>query len=80
MTEKQRIRWEGQRKKGKWFFILKFTVIWFVTLFILSNLVRWIFGYATPDTSLFNLIFQLVWGFLMGFYLWESSEKRFRNT
>ena len=62
-----------------WFFIVKLTIIWFIVLFLLSNLTRWLFGYAKVDFSIVSALFQLALGFVVGSITWVINEKRFKS-
>lgn len=80
-TEKQHIRWESTRQKGRGRFILYSGVLgWGGCMFLSMSILRSVFGFsgyfaAIPWYWTWNVVLWAAVGFIFGFLTWIWSEK-----
>jgi amino acid transporter len=78
MTEKQFLRWEKQRKNGKWFWIIKVALMWAFVMFSAFYIYFWYFN--RPTVAVFSMIpFLIFGGFIVGFVGWNKSEGSYQT-
>lgn len=80
MTDKQAARWEQQRLRGKWIFVLKNTLILSLVWLICASVgVYLIGGNITPELMLMQSVISLIFAGLLNIRIWASSETGYQN-
>ncbi len=75
MSEKQIARWEKQKAKGKWFFVVKNTAILSCIWFFSSLVVEYFFeGEITQIRVICSLVVSLIFASLLNIWLWTKAE------
>ena len=77
-SEKEIANWKAQRAKGKWFFVLKFTLLCSVASFIGYTIFNYFYeGILTLKWTFLIVIF--IFNFAGAIYLWKITERKFAN-
>lgn len=78
MSDKEVARWEKVRAKGKMFFVLRTSIIFSLSIAILTALLNWLLTENTHFTP-FNLIFLIVMSPFIGLINWWAGDARYQN-
>ena len=79
MSEKNAVRWENEKEKGKYLWITQTAFIWSIQFFYLTNLLGWFLEFETNMLSLFGLSFCILSGFVFGTFGWLISEREYQR-
>jgi hypothetical protein len=77
MSDKKATWWEKQRQRGKWFWIIKTTLIWALGMLLTFLLFYWFYG-RDLFFVIFSFPFLILGGFIVGFVNWNSNEGNYQ--
>ena len=80
MTDKQAARWEQQRSRGKWIFVIKNTLILCLVWLICASVgIYLIGGNITPELLLMQSAISLIFAGLLNLRIWANFETGYQN-
>jgi hypothetical protein len=81
MTQKQIVKWERARSKGKAMYVARFTLWCGAMMVVMLSLGLYYLNGAPPDARiiLLNALIDYLVGFLVGFANWSAMEKKYRE-
>ncbi len=79
MSDKDAIRWERVRTRGKMFYILRKAALFTLFMLIALNVSEFLFRGRLLEFSYVHLCVFVVLGFLAGFTEWWSNNARYQT-
>jgi len=78
MTERQAVRWERFRQKGKWPYVLVTATVFAVFQLLAATLLDWFWSDPIQLPAI-RVILSVIGGFVVSHVLWWSGEARYQN-
>ncbi len=79
MSDKHVARWAATHAKGKWFFLVRTSVLFGVGMFLSNLRADWLWG-DSITFKVSHLVINLIFGVIVAFALWRIGDTSYKNS